>query len=171
MATPVLRIATALLMALLLPTALVLPCAAEQVLYTDESLYMGQSLSYGSFSLIMQRDCNLVLYDAGRAVWASGTSNLGSNCFAKLQSDGNFVVYTDSRALWASNTQRERGNYVLVLQRDRNLVVYGTAVWSTNTCIAGADGVGVNATTDAGSPAAEAVGDDGRKMAGHVNQD
>ena len=73
--------------------------------------------------LMMQGDCNLVLYidnvqtGAGILAWSSGTSQ-GSNvandssspyynCYATQQSDGNFVVYAPNypggpKALWAS---------------------------------------------------------------------
>lgn len=61
----------------------------------------------GRYSLTMQTDGNLVLYDFGvyppQAVWASDTWGT-SGSIAKMQDDGNFVVYdTDGTALWASS--------------------------------------------------------------------
>ncbi|KAJ8511442.1 hypothetical protein OPV22_001876 [Ensete ventricosum] len=114
------------------------PCAADNILYSGESLNSGQSLRYGSYNFIMQSDCNLVLYDNNRAVWASGTNGRGSNCVCRMQTDGNLVVYTGSTAVWASNTDRGRGNYVCILQRDHNVVVYGGALWATGTNIGSA---------------------------------
>ncbi|KAF3341723.1 Mannose-specific lectin [Carex littledalei] len=38
-----------------------------------ETLLEGQSLTYGSYKLTMQRDCNLVLYDDGMAEWSQTT--------------------------------------------------------------------------------------------------
>lgn len=120
---------TSLLIQLLIPSVF-----ADNILYTGETLTAGQSLTYGSYNLTMQRDCNLVLYDNGRAEWSTGTDNRGSSCFARMQTDGNLVLYDGSeRVLWASNTDREQGNYVLVLQRDRNVVIYGGAMWASRT--------------------------------------
>jgi len=56
--------------------------------------------------LVMQSDCNLVLYDPTHAVAATGTNGRGTSCRAVMQSDGNFVVYrnTDGKALWSVAT-------------------------------------------------------------------
>ncbi|KAF3341715.1 Mannose-specific lectin [Carex littledalei] len=84
---------------------------AENILYTGETLLEGQSLTYGSYKLTMQRDCNLVLYDDDMAEWSTGTDNRGTGCFARMQADGNFVQYDgNDRVLWASNTDSEKGN-------------------------------------------------------------
>jgi len=68
--------------------------------------------------LSMQADCNLVLYNAGTAVWASGTNVGGADtvnspyfgCYATMQTDGNLVVYaprnTAKTVLWASGTNQ-----------------------------------------------------------------
>jgi hypothetical protein len=109
------------------------PSVAYNILYSGEYLYANQALTEGSYNFIMQNDCNLVLYDNGQAVWASGTAGRASGCFLSMQYDGNLVIYSGSRAIWASNTQRARGNFVVVLQRDRNVVLYGPALWSTGT--------------------------------------
>ena len=55
----------------------------------------------------MQGDGNLVLYQAGAAIWSSGTGgqNCGANsCLAVFQGDGNLVVYNGPNALWNSQT-------------------------------------------------------------------
>ncbi|CAA7406364.1 unnamed protein product [Spirodela intermedia] len=129
------------------------PCVADSILYSGSSLYTGQSLNYGSYYLTMQSDCNLVLYDAGRALWATNTDGRGSNCRAAMQKDGNFVVYNgNNNAVWASGSNRGNGNYILILQRDRNVVIYGGSIWASGS---NAYGTGV---TISGAPAA--VNDD-----------
>ena len=48
--------------------------------------------------LIMQADCNLVLYSDtahSSVVYATGTNNDGSNCSLVMQDDGNLVVYSN----------------------------------------------------------------------------
>nr|AAA33366.1 lectin [Hippeastrum sp.]AAA33367.1 lectin [Hippeastrum sp.]AAA33368.1 lectin [Hippeastrum sp.] len=82
----------------------------------------------------MQQDCNLVLYDVDKPIWASNTGGLARGCHLSMQSDGNLVVYSPSNSpIWASNTQGENGNYVCIVQKDRNVVIYGTARWATGT--------------------------------------
>ncbi|KAG6476875.1 hypothetical protein ZIOFF_066123 [Zingiber officinale] len=115
---------------------------ADNVLYGGDTMNAGQSLTQGGYTFIMQTDCNLVLYDSGRAVWASGTDGRGRNCVLRMQTDGNLVIYDgNNRAVWASNTSGPRGNFVLILQRDRNVVIYGCPRWATNTNTANSEGV------------------------------
>ncbi|XP_074586921.1 uncharacterized protein LOC141842827 [Curcuma longa] len=122
---------------LLLPSSM-----ADSVLDGGRALYSGQSLTQGDYTFIMQSDCNLVLYDKGRAVWASKTNGRGPNCVLRLRTDGNLVVYDGSNKLvWASNTGGSRGYYILVLQRDRNVVIYGCPRWATGTSTADSEGV------------------------------
>ncbi|KAJ3686232.1 hypothetical protein LUZ61_015396 [Rhynchospora tenuis] len=126
---------------------------ADNVLYSGDTLYGGQSLSYGNYILTMQTDCNLVLYDHGRAVWSSNTYNKGYSCTLRMQTDGNLVIYDGSnRAIWATNTGRQQGNYVLVVQRDRNLVIYGGAIWG-----AGSNAVGTAPVIISGNSTQSAV--------------
>ncbi|KAJ3692202.1 hypothetical protein LUZ60_012552 [Juncus effusus] len=109
-------------------------CNAANVLYTGQVLSAGNTLTQGSYTLSMQKDCNLVLYANTNSFWATNTAGKGSNCYVTMQSDGNLVVYDGSkRVMWASNTNRATGNYVLVLQPDRNLVIYGGSIWSSKT--------------------------------------
>ncbi|TLP70120.1 lectin [Nesterenkonia sphaerica] len=114
---------------------------ADNVLYSGDTLSSGQSLTQGSYSLTMQSDCNLVLYDYGRAVWSSGTYNRGYNCILRMQNDGNLVIYSNNNAIWASNTGGQQGHFVLILQRDRNVVIYGCPSWATGTNTANSKGV------------------------------
>ncbi|KAM0953376.1 putative bulb-type lectin domain-containing protein [Dioscorea sansibarensis] len=125
----------------LLLVASPLCCMADYILYSGETLRSGQALTYASYTFIMQTDCNLVLYDNGRALWASGTNGRGTNCRVTLQSDGNLVIYTsNNKAVWASNTNVGQNHYVLILQKDRNVVIYGGALWATNTNNIGVSG-------------------------------
>ncbi|KAH7692356.1 alpha-D-mannose-specific plant lectins domain-containing protein [Dioscorea alata] len=107
---------------------------ANFILYSGESLRSGEAMHYASYTYIMQSDCNLVLYDNGNPIWASGTYARGTHCHVIMQSDGNLVIYDkNNNAVWASNTNMGQGNYVLILQKDRNVVIYGGALWATNT--------------------------------------
>ncbi|XP_039127950.1 mannose-specific lectin-like [Dioscorea cayenensis subsp. rotundata] len=125
----------------LLLVASPLCCMANFILYSGESLRSGEALSYASYTFIMQSDCNLVEYDNGNPIWASGTNGRGSSCYVTLQSDGNLVIYDKkNKAVWASNTSVGQGNYVLILQKDRNVVIYGGALWATNTNTVGVSG-------------------------------
>lgn len=91
----------------------------------------------GRFSLVMQADGNLVLYQNGttKALWATGTHGK-KVAFAIMQGDGNFVVYApDNTVLWHAGTQGNPGS-VLILQDDGNLVIYAPgnkAIWASNT--------------------------------------
>ena len=108
--------------------------SAEQSLGVNESL---QSPN-GYFSLVLQEDGNLVLYDqADQPVWATETDGQEVSR-ATLQQDGNLVLDSPEGApVWASDTYGNSGAY-LVLQDDRNLVIYNaeyTPLWATNTAI------------------------------------
>ena len=92
----------------------------------------------GRYSLTMQVDGNLVLYnELGTATWATMTFGTGNR--AAFQADGNLVVYDASGvARWASNTYGNP-NSKIILQNDGNLVIYREiggfdfARWATNT--------------------------------------
>nr|ACN77849.1 lectin protein precursor [Narcissus tazetta subsp. chinensis] len=106
----------------------------NNILYSGETLSPGEFLNYGRYIFIMQEDCNLVLYDVDKPIWATNTGGLARDCHLNMQSDGNLVVYSQTNdPIWASNTGGENGNYVCVLQKDRNVVIYGTARWATGT--------------------------------------
>jgi len=59
------------------------------------------------FSLEMQTDCNLVLYDSSHiASWSSDTIGQGIGCRLVIQNDGNIVIYDSSDVpVWASDTE------------------------------------------------------------------
>ncbi len=87
----------------------------------------------GSYRLIMQYDCNLVVYAGTTAIWSSNTAGHNTGCLAVMQSDGNFVVYGgDGGVVWSSDTWRppryEHGAIAVLdswieLQDDNNLVL------------------------------------------------
>jgi hypothetical protein len=88
-----------------------------------------------AYSLVIQSDCNLVLYNfEHRPLWSSGTEGQGSNCYAEMQTDGNLVVYADDRRpVWGAGTEGNPGA-TLVVQDDGNVVVQqGRALWATGT--------------------------------------
>jgi hypothetical protein len=117
-------------------------------LVPGQTLASRQSLFINGYELVMQWDCNLVLYDLKdqndcdvspfyQVLWASGTDGRGGadTCRATMQTDGNFVVYTGGQALWASGTNGNANGGSLVLQGDGNAVIYvGTSArWATGT--------------------------------------
>ena len=109
--------------------------APRNTLYPGQQLNPGDQLTSpnGRYSLVMQADGNLVEYDAGQAVWASGTHDPGS--VLQAQADGNLVIYGPGHvALWATGTNQPGS--VLVIQDDRNIVLYApgqVSVWATGT--------------------------------------
>ena len=109
--------------------------APRNTLYPGERLQAGEQLTSpnGRYILVMQADGNLVEYDSGRPVWASGTSD--ANSTFEAQADGNFVIYAPGHvARWATNTNQ--ANSIMVIQDDRNVVIYApgnVAVWATGT--------------------------------------
>ncbi|XP_020115016.1 mannose-specific lectin-like [Ananas comosus] len=115
---------------------IILSVAAEDMIFSGESLTAGQFLERGPYTLVMQSDCNLVLYvNKSRALWSSQTDRKGTACRAELQSSGNLVVFSGGGGdvLWTSNSARGPNSYRLVVQGDGNVVIYGAAVWATNT--------------------------------------
>jgi len=88
----------------------------------------------GRFTLAMQGDGNLVLYQGTRALWHTFTNGRGG-ALAAMQGDGNFVLYTAAGApLFHTNTSRYPGAW-LAIQNDGNLVIYQgtTPRWASNT--------------------------------------
>jgi len=80
----------------------------------------------GRFSVSMQTDGNLVIYNAyGTAQWATGTYL--PNSYLRVQSDGNVVIYDpeDSFPLWTADVYSPGAR--LELQNDGNLVLYSRA--------------------------------------------
>uniref|UniRef100_A0A1D1XRN6 Mannose-specific lectin n=1 Tax=Anthurium amnicola TaxID=1678845 RepID=A0A1D1XRN6_9ARAE len=156
-----------LLQAILLGLPSLQPCTAENVMYATKEnqdfLYAGQSLAYGSYNFVMQKGCNLVLYDGGEAIWHTNTANGGTGCRATLTYDGVLVVSNESgNKLWSSEREERVDNYVLVLQRDRNVVIYGKPLWATDTKLGATLNKGKSANVT--SEVAEEATGLGRKM-------
>jgi len=121
------------------------PCAAPSILSMGTLLHSPKRLESPneSFSLYMQEDGNLVVYENGKPLWASGTFGKGSPPYVlAMQEDGNLVVYgKDVEPVWHLNSAKKGSPpYVLAMQDDGNLVVYGNwneesgtgvAIWSS----------------------------------------
>jgi len=98
--------------------------------------------SSNGYYLVMQGDCNLVIYSSKHfvtrnALWSSGTVNtFCSNPRLVNQRNGNLVIYTGSTALWSTRTNSRSKCYQLIIQDDGNLVLYTsdyTALWNSAT--------------------------------------
>ncbi|KAG6547929.1 hypothetical protein Mapa_010749 [Marchantia paleacea] len=87
------------------------------------------------FYLVMQIDCNLVLYDvvANIPLWASHTNGRGVSCYAAVTMDGCLAVFDgNSNELFRTKTKclgKDTGgvcwtNTILQVQDDGNLVLY-----------------------------------------------
>jgi glucosylceramidase len=103
-------------------------------LTTGQKLDRGQWLrsADGRYTLQMQTDGNLVVYNAaGAAVWANNRSGQ----YLIVQPDGNLVEYSAAgTAVWSTSTVGSGANR-LVMQSDGNLVLYAPTrpVWWTGT--------------------------------------
>jgi len=111
----------------------------------------------GMYQLIMQTDCNLVLYYAGNsrpAIWATGTYGKGTSCTANVDDSGILSVNNhDGTMLWSSgksgsSANAKNGNTawvtantmtgqtaVFIVQNDGNFVAYQCQdpYWATMT--------------------------------------
>lgn len=108
------------------------------ILASGATLANGQSVTScdGRFTLVIQGDGNLVLYQAGvGALWANFV--FGSGHTLSMQGDGNLVVYNNvGQAPWHTSTHGNNGSF-LAVQNDGNVVVYTPAwqpLWASNTC-------------------------------------
>lgn len=108
----------------------------HDAIYKSEVIYSGQVLQSlnRSYTLALQTDGNLVLYNSTRAIWASNT--VGSNAQKLvMQPDGNLVLYSkNGTALWSSNTAG-KSTSAFYVQKDGNLVIYNTVgpTWASRT--------------------------------------
>ena len=119
--------------------------------YATLSIPQNTSIQIGAasaqLSLKMQSDGNLVLYQAGIAVWSSGTwgQNCGVNqCRAMFQSDGNFVVYNGSTPLWYTGTWGHSGAqlvlstqlpYMQIIGQDQSILWANSYVFSAGNLV------------------------------------
>jgi hypothetical protein len=88
----------------------------------------------GRFFFVHQNDGNVVLYQNGTPLWATGTNGRSTSALV-MQNDGNLVLYSGGNALWASGTHGHNGAW-LGVQSDGNVVIYSGAspLGATNTC-------------------------------------
>ena len=117
------------------------PAAQGDDMQPGEVLNPDQSITSanGRYRFIYQGDGNLVLYDGGTPLWASGTDGRPVGVCI-MQGDGNLVIYArGGQPIWDSGTWENPGSR-LVVQDDGNVVIYrpdGLAVWATNTWLPG----------------------------------
>jgi Alpha-lytic protease prodomain len=89
----------------------------------------------GRFTLVIQGDGHLVLYQAGvGAIWWNNV--FGSGHVLAMQTDGHLVVYNGAgQPVWYTGTNGNNGA-MLFVQNDGNVVIYnhlGQALWHTGT--------------------------------------
>lgn len=107
------------------------------IMRAGEGLRRGDVLKScnGRFSIALQTDSNLVLYDTSVPIIATNTAGRNA-AMLMMQVDGNLVLYdTMSQALWSTGTSGNPGAY-LALQDDGNVVIRaasGAALWVSNT--------------------------------------
>jgi hypothetical protein len=137
--------------------------AVSNIMTPGRALMSGQYIKSpnGVFTLAMQSDGNLVLYQnasvspsgvwSGTPVWATGT-NGKPVAFALMQTDGNLVLYNSSasptappntngnnanNAYWASNTNGQAGAYAVV-GNDGSFAIFSpsnpqSSIWHAQT--------------------------------------
>ncbi|XP_008798183.1 mannose-specific lectin 2-like [Phoenix dactylifera] len=108
-----------------------------------------QGIPYGPASLVMQPDCNLVLYFHGEKTWATNTSGLGDNCYLTIDSHGEAILQHNIHyPVWRSNVTSVLGSYAFLLQWNGGLGIYGPAIWSSSNAGELSDPEPSNITTD-----------------------
>lgn len=110
------------------------PGECDSVLAPDEALRVNETVTScnGRYTLIMQDDGNVVLYDleTGSAVWHSQTYGTAGEVVV-MQTDGNFVLYDGAgKALWHTGTNGYDGA-MLRVEEDGNVIVWNgwTPIW------------------------------------------
>lgn len=148
------------LLAMIIWVASLAPSFAEEVaVITASPTHAGYLFDHerisspnGAYTLVMQKDGNLVLYDSKCgieprcATWNSGSYREQGQYFMAIQPDGNLVVYKGrppvgvEQHIWNSKSYGNLDHYFLAVQDDANLVIYrGTPknnrgpVWSSKT--------------------------------------
>lgn len=106
----------------------------DSVLAPGEALYPNQSVSScnGRYSLWMQDDGNVVLYDntTRAALWHSHTAGKPGEVVV-MQDDGNFVLYGAGTYFWHTGTNGYPGA-ALRVEEDGNVKIFNgwTEIWS-----------------------------------------
>ncbi|XP_020573154.1 mannose-specific lectin 1-like [Phalaenopsis equestris] len=107
------------------------PSAANEgnIIVTGDVLYTDSQLTSPNSVLVMQNDCNLVLYNPKG--FQSGTSGFGPNCTAGLTEYGQLQVKNSlGTVIWTSDSSGPKGNYAGILQPDGRFGIYGPALWA-----------------------------------------
>jgi len=112
---------------------------ALNILTADSALFGNQTqyLSNSGYYLVMQPDCNLVMYQGStlatsNKVWQTNTAGEGSDCLLAMQGDGNLVLYNATAcgslcAKWASHSNINGISdlsFFLMLQSNGELDIY-----------------------------------------------
>jgi hypothetical protein len=113
---------------------------AVNILTAGSALFGNQTqyLSSSGYYLVMQPDCNLVMYqgstlETSHQVWQTNTTGEGSDCFLIMQEDGNLVLYNATCgnwhcAKWDSDTPTPENtrdpSFFLMLQSYGELDIY-----------------------------------------------
>jgi hypothetical protein len=111
---------------------------ALNILTAGSALFGNQTqyLSTSGYYLVMQPDCNLVLYQGStlltsHQVWQTNTTGEGSDCFLIMQADGNLVLYNATCgppcAQWTTNSNAPGipdSSFFLMLQSYGELDIY-----------------------------------------------
>ncbi len=99
----------------------------------------------GTYTLVMQTDGNLVLYnnvDGAGACWSAAGAFGHRGDVVTMQTDGNLVIYSSQTlprsVIWASSTgNHSQQNYFALVQNDGNFVIYtqdgSQVLWATGT--------------------------------------
>lgn len=74
-----------------------------------------------AYVLVMQWDCNLVLYEprknGGAPLWNSGTGGRGSGCYARMETDGVFAIYdSNQNRVWGTDSHQDDTNGGLTIK-------------------------------------------------------
>ncbi|MQL68762.1 hypothetical protein Taro_001077 [Colocasia esculenta] len=105
----------------------------DNLLFSGQVLYGDGRLTAKNHQLVMQGDCNLVLY-GGKYGWQSNTHGNGEHCFLRLNHKGELIIKDDDfKTIWSSSSSSKQGDYVLILQDDGFAVIYGPAIWETSS--------------------------------------
>lgn len=136
MADFVLRLPLLLTLTAVISTLLTITPAlcSSNALYSDlgNGLGKGQSLAYRDYTLTLQPDCNLVLYNGSTAIWHTNTAQKGPICILFLQPNGELLLFgrNGREVVWRSGITSTVGSYALVVKYDGTLQVYGPSIWS-----------------------------------------
>ncbi|KAG0590020.1 hypothetical protein KC19_1G064800 [Ceratodon purpureus] len=127
---------------------------AVNVLLSDHFfLSANRYLNISEYYLVMQTDCNLVLYEGARAILATNTSGRGKECGLKMQLDGDLAIYnstlaSDSVLIWESYTPFVPDSF-FVLMPNGSLFIYDfvnmkpiASLWETLIPVANAQAPG-----------------------------